>query len=56
MYKINEILTPAKFVTCMLQIILTIVIGFTKSDNILMSLPSNLDKTSSEYSAADASY
>ncbi len=33
MYKINEILTPIKFMVLMLQIILTISIAFTKVRN-----------------------
>jgi hypothetical protein len=55
MYKINEILTPAKFSTLIIQIILTIVVAFTKNDNILISLPSNLDITSEQFGAANAS-
>ena len=41
MYKIHDVLIPARFLTYILQVILTIVIWIQRSDNILMSMDQN---------------
>ena len=41
MYKIHDVLIPARFLTYILQVLLTIVIWIQKSDNILMSMDQN---------------
>ncbi len=55
MYKIHEILVPVRFCTLIMQVILTIVIGFTKSENIFAGIPANSTTASSAYSAANSS-
>lgn len=56
MYKIHEILIPVRFCTLMMQLILTIVIGFTKNENIFAAIPANTSLESSVYSGANSSY
>ena len=41
MYKIHDVLIPARFLTYILQVLLTIVIWIQKADNILMSMDQN---------------
>ena len=41
MYKIHDVLIPARFLTYILQVLLTIVIWIQRSDNILMSMDQN---------------
>ena len=41
MYKIHDVLIPARFLTYILQVILTIVIWIQRQDNILMSMDQN---------------
>ena len=41
MYKIHDVLIPARFLTYILQVILTIVIWIQRQDNILMSMDLN---------------
>ena len=41
MYKIHDVLIPARFLTYILQVLLTIVVWMQKSDNILMSMDQN---------------
>lgn len=54
MYKINEILTPIKFVLIMLQLILTITIMYTKQDNVLASISSTSAIGSTEYNSMNS--
>lgn len=56
MYKIHEILIPVRFCTLMMQLILTIVIGFTKNENIYAVIPANSSLESSAFSSANSSY
>ena len=41
MYKIHDVLIPARFLTYILQVILTIVIWIQRQDNVLMSMDLN---------------
>ena len=41
MYKIHDVLIPARFLTYILQVLLTIVIWIQRSDNVLMSMDLN---------------
>ena len=41
MYKIHDVLIPARFLTYILQVLLTIVIWIQRADNILMSMDQN---------------
>ena len=41
MYKIHDVLIPARFLTYILQVLLTIVIWIQRSDNLLMSMDQN---------------
>ena len=41
MYKIHDVLIPARFLTYILQVILTIVIWIQRQDNVLMSMDQN---------------
>ena len=43
MYKIHDVLIPARFLTYILQVILTIVIWIQRQDNVLMSMDQNED-------------
>lgn len=54
MYKVHEILIPIRFCTLMLQLILSIVVIFSKSDNIYSGISSS-SNTSSDYISANTS-
>ena len=41
MYKIHDVLIPARFLTYILQVLLTIVIWIQRQDNVLMSMDLN---------------
>lgn len=49
MYKVHEILNPVKFSLLIIQVILTINISFTKSENIYGEIDYSLDSSSSDY-------
>ena len=48
MYKIHDVLIPARFLTFILQVLLTIVIMIQKEDNILKSVDQNEDENIKE--------
>ena len=48
MYKIHDVLIPARFLTFILQVLLTIVIMIQKKDNILKSEDQNEDENIKE--------
>ena len=48
MYKIHDVLIPARFLTFILQVLLTIVIMIQKEDNILKSVDQNENKNKKE--------
>ncbi len=55
MYKIHEILIPVRFCSLMMQLILSIVVAFTKDENIFAAIPANSSLESSAYSNANSS-
>lgn len=55
MYKVHEILNPIKFSLLIIQVIMTINIGFTKEENIYGEIDFSLNSNSTEYKNANGS-
>ena len=49
----SERLIPAKFLTITGQILICIIIGITRQDNILTSIANDVDEDSDDYKNAD---